>query len=408
MKKKFNGFTKPTYTQTPNEVFDILLDMLNGSELKVLLYIIRRTFGFKKESDDISLNQIVNGIKKKDGSIQDYGTGISKLSARNAVKRLIEKNVILKIRRKDVSGKDKSPNYSLNIIETPFIKNRETFIGFTIPNYTLVPDEVFDALLSRLSGSELKTILYIIRLTFGYSKKSENISLKRMLKGYKDKYGNMVDRGVGVDKKTLIKTIKSLSKKKVIIRERRFSKEKGDEPTNYRLNIKFDPWGKKLPPRSGKNIPSLEEIITPPVVEKIPPHIKNIQIKNIQQHVDEISINEEEKTYKNLLDLNIDKKIAKSLIKKHGYNKINTYIKYLNYKLDKGFKPKDSIAAFLVDSIVSSYILPENFKEDIESEIKSVNSAKKCYESIKGDCIASETLHLYPYCPYCEKISKKY
>ncbi|GAI82080.1 unnamed protein product, partial [marine sediment metagenome] len=254
MKEKFKGFTKPIYTQTPNEVFDILLDMLNGSELKVLLYIIRRTFGFKKESDNISLNQIVNGIKKKDGSIQDYGTGISKLSARKAVKILIEKNVILKIRRKDESGKDKSPNYSLNIIKAPFIKNRETFIGFTIPNYTLVPDEVFDVLLSKLSGSELKTLLFIIRQTFGYSKESENISLKRMLKGYKDKDGNIVDRGVGVDKKTLIKTIKSLSKKKVIIREKRFSKEKGNEPTNYRLNIKFDPWGKKLPLRGGKNI----------------------------------------------------------------------------------------------------------------------------------------------------------
>jgi len=279
VKEKFKGFTRPTYTQTPNEVFDVLLDMLNGSELKVLLYIIRRTFGFKKESDNISLNQIVNGIKKKDGSIQDYGTGISKLSARKAVKRLIDKNVILKIRRKDKSGKDKSPNYSLNIIENLLIKNRDIFMGFTIPNYTLVPDEVFDVLLSRLSGSELKTILYIIRLTFGYSKKSENISLKRLLKGYKDKDGDIVDRGVGVNKKTLIKTIKILSKKKVIIREKRFSKEKGDEPTNYRLNLKFDPWGKKLPLRGVKNIPSVEEIITPPVVEKITPHIKNIAIK---------------------------------------------------------------------------------------------------------------------------------
>ena len=102
------------------------------------------------------------------------------------------------------------------------------------------------------------------------------------------------------------------------------------------------------------------------------------------------------------------KKIAKSLIKKHGYKKINTYIKYLNYKLDKGFKPKDSIQSFLVDSIVNSYILPENFKEIKELEKKRKESAKKFYESIKGDCIASETLYLYPYCPYCEKISKKY
>ncbi|MBA7493140.1 hypothetical protein ES702_03695 [subsurface metagenome] len=386
MKEKFKGFTRPTYTQTPNEVFDVLLDMLNGSELKVLLYIIRRTFGFKKESDNISLNQIVNGIKKKDGSIQDYGTGISKLSARKAVKRLIDKNVILKIRRKDKSGKDKSPNYSLNIIENLLIKNRDIFMGFTIPNYTLVPDEVFDVLLSRLSGSELKTILYIIRLTFGYSKKSENISLKRLLKGYKDKDGDIVDRGVGVNKKTLIKTIKILSKKKVIIREKRFSKEKGDEPTNYRLNLKFDPWGKKLPLRGVKNIPSVEEIITPPVVEKITPHIKNIHIKNIQQHVDVVSKNAEEKTLRNLLDLKIDKNVAKSLVKNHSYKKINTYIEYLNHKLDKGFKPKDSIAAFLVDSIVNSYILPEGFKteEELEKERKLKKEILKRKEEIEN------------------------
>ncbi|GAH63004.1 unnamed protein product, partial [marine sediment metagenome] len=54
---------------------------------------------------------------------------------------------------------------------------------------------------------------------------------------------------------------------------------------------------------------------------------KNKQNKNIQQHVDVISKNrEEEKTLKNLLDLNIDSKIAKSLLNKHGYKKINTYI----------------------------------------------------------------------------------
>jgi len=407
VKKKFKGFTKPTYTQTPNEVFDMLLDILNGSELKVLLYIIRRTFGFKKESDNISLNQIVNGIRKKDGSIQDYGTGISKLSARNAVKGLIDKNVILKIRRKDKSGKDKSPNYSLNTIETPFFKNRETFIGFTIPNYTLVPDEVFDVLLSKLSGSEIKTLLYITRRTFGYSKDSENISLKRMLKGCLDKDGNIIDNGVGLTKPSLLKTLRNLSKNKIIIKEKRFSKEKGDEPTNYRLNFKIEPWSKNYPLRGKKYSTSVVNKVTSPVVVKIPPQYKNKQIKNIQQHVDVISKNEnEEKTLNNLLYLKIDKNIAVSLIKKHGYKKINTYIKYLNYKLDKGFKPKDSIAAFLVDSIVNSYILPENFKEGEESEIKSVNSAKKCYESIKGDCIASKTINLYPYCPYCKKFSK--
>jgi len=39
-------------------------------------------------------------------------------------------------------------------------------------------------------------------------------------------------------------------------------------------------------------------------------------------------------------------------------------------------------------------------------EKKRKESAKKFYELNKGDCIASEIINLYPYCPYCEKFSK--
>ena len=55
---QFPGFRSPNYTMVPDDLFDDLMAGLSGAELKVLLYIIRRTFGFKKHSDDISLNQI--------------------------------------------------------------------------------------------------------------------------------------------------------------------------------------------------------------------------------------------------------------------------------------------------------------------------------------------------------------
>ena len=45
--RPFRGFRSPSYTQVPDELFDELLVELSGGELKVLLYIIRRTFGFK-------------------------------------------------------------------------------------------------------------------------------------------------------------------------------------------------------------------------------------------------------------------------------------------------------------------------------------------------------------------------
>jgi len=44
------------------------------------------------------------------------------------------------------------------------------FEGFDTPNSTLVPDVVFDRLLTKLGEAELKALLYIIRRTFGFKK----------------------------------------------------------------------------------------------------------------------------------------------------------------------------------------------------------------------------------------------
>lgn len=88
------GFQRPTTTPTPDEIFDVWLSELTGSELKVLLYIVRRTFGFRKDSDAISLSQITQGIRKKNGEILDRGTGISRKSAYKAVQALEERGLI--------------------------------------------------------------------------------------------------------------------------------------------------------------------------------------------------------------------------------------------------------------------------------------------------------------------------
>ena len=90
---KFEGFISPRYTQVPDEMFDELMAHLSGAELKVLLYIIRRTFGFKKDSDNISLKQICHGIITRDGEVLDHGTGLSLSTVQIALKGLIEKTV---------------------------------------------------------------------------------------------------------------------------------------------------------------------------------------------------------------------------------------------------------------------------------------------------------------------------
>jgi hypothetical protein len=75
------GFFRPTTTPTLDEIFDVWLSQLTGSELKVLLYIVRRTFGFKKDADRISLTQICEGIITREGKVLDRGTGLSRTSA---------------------------------------------------------------------------------------------------------------------------------------------------------------------------------------------------------------------------------------------------------------------------------------------------------------------------------------
>src|SRR5437764_43714 len=59
---RFAGFGIPNGTYVPDEVFDLLMPRLSDIELRVLLYIIRRTFGFKKGADDISLKNIVDNL----------------------------------------------------------------------------------------------------------------------------------------------------------------------------------------------------------------------------------------------------------------------------------------------------------------------------------------------------------
>jgi hypothetical protein len=96
---RFGGFRSPRYTQVPDEAFDELMAVLTPAEFKVMMYVIRRTFGFKKDSDAISLSQIVSGVRTMDGRVLDRGTGLSKSGAVKAIKGLLEKQVIVVARR---------------------------------------------------------------------------------------------------------------------------------------------------------------------------------------------------------------------------------------------------------------------------------------------------------------------
>ena len=112
---RFRGFQRPHYTQVPDELFDELMPHLNESELKVLLYIIRRTFGFKKDSDHISLSQMAEGITTKDGRQLDGGTGLARRSVMRGLKGLLEKGVVVTVRQRTSQGDYETNLYALSM-----------------------------------------------------------------------------------------------------------------------------------------------------------------------------------------------------------------------------------------------------------------------------------------------------
>jgi hypothetical protein len=82
-----------------------------------------------------------------------------------------------------------------------------------------------------------------------------------MHNGLRTRGGRVLDRGVGLSKKTLLQAIKSLEEQNIILTQRRRSQEKGDEPT--------PPWGKNY--TTGE-----EEEVRHPRGGKTPPHKKQL------------------------------------------------------------------------------------------------------------------------------------
>jgi hypothetical protein len=111
--RRFGGFQEPNFTPVPDEFFDLFLPDLLGSELKVFLYIVRRTLGFKKRMDAVSLTQICEGITRADGEVLDRGTGLTRRGAVYAVEGLVDKCLLRKITQRAEDGGFLPSLYSL-------------------------------------------------------------------------------------------------------------------------------------------------------------------------------------------------------------------------------------------------------------------------------------------------------
>lgn len=114
----FEGFEKPreNWSKFPHAFIDALPLVETVSELKVILYILRHTWGYQEYGipKRITLDEFANGRKRTDGSRLDSGIGLTIPSIRNGLKRATEHGFIVHERDDEDPARVKN-FYTLNM-----------------------------------------------------------------------------------------------------------------------------------------------------------------------------------------------------------------------------------------------------------------------------------------------------
>lgn len=101
----------PNSFQTPNDYVDLYMHLLTPEEYKVLIYAVRRIFGFNKRKDAIALSQFTDGIQSRlTGEMLDHGTGLNRATIVRALAELQKYGLIIK-------AETGSTNHASNVYE---------------------------------------------------------------------------------------------------------------------------------------------------------------------------------------------------------------------------------------------------------------------------------------------------
>ena len=115
MLEDFNGFNArhelKEYTGIPNELFDKIIREITGNELKILMIIFRKTYGWVDRKDEKG-----NSIYKTEDEISQSQlmemTSLSRNAVKNNLNSLIEKGIIIKV-SDFVKGINKASKYCI-------------------------------------------------------------------------------------------------------------------------------------------------------------------------------------------------------------------------------------------------------------------------------------------------------
>jgi hypothetical protein len=99
MSEEFKGFPPPTknFFSLPNEMVNIIAHITNLAELKVIIYVMRHTWGYHEYgiSKAISVDEFMHGRKREDGSRMDQGTGLSNRSVIDGLRSAVQHGYLI-------------------------------------------------------------------------------------------------------------------------------------------------------------------------------------------------------------------------------------------------------------------------------------------------------------------------
>lgn len=91
---RFPGFERPesNYFRVPNSFTDVAAAIDNLAELKIVLYVLRHTWGYQEYgiTKHITVDEFAHGRKRSDGSRLDEGTGLSDPAVTQGIRRAVE------------------------------------------------------------------------------------------------------------------------------------------------------------------------------------------------------------------------------------------------------------------------------------------------------------------------------
>ena len=88
----FAGFVEPreNWSKLPHSFVEAFPLLKGEAEIKVIIYVLRHTWGYQEDKKRISIDEFAHGRKRQNGGRLDNGTGLSKNAIKRGIKLAVE------------------------------------------------------------------------------------------------------------------------------------------------------------------------------------------------------------------------------------------------------------------------------------------------------------------------------